>query len=106
MSFLREPRSLRLGFFRELTRRRQPMQLPPIVTESDWQQSHEELLGLFQGRRQLVVYHFWFPPGGPPCGGCTMFADQVGHVAHMNARDTTFVLVSRAPQSEIDAYKR
>jgi predicted dithiol-disulfide oxidoreductase (DUF899 family) len=123
------------------------MQLPPIVSEPEWRQSHEELLakekaatraadalaaerrrqpmmrfstdyrfegpegtvdllGLFRGRRQLVVYHFWLPPGGPPCSGCSMFADQVGHVAHMNARDTTFVLASRAPQAEIEAYKR
>ena len=33
---------------------------------------------LFEGRRQLILYHFWFPPDGEPCGGCSMFTDQVG----------------------------
>jgi hypothetical protein len=42
-------------------------------------------------------YHFWFPPDGEPCDGCSMFADQIGHLAHINARDTWFALVSRAP---------
>jgi predicted dithiol-disulfide oxidoreductase (DUF899 family) len=63
-------------------------------------------LDLFEGRRQLIVYHFWFPPDGQPCGGCTMFADQVAPVAHLNARDTSFALVSRASQAQIEAYKR
>jgi predicted dithiol-disulfide oxidoreductase (DUF899 family) len=63
-------------------------------------------LDLFEGRRQLIVYHFWFPPDGEPCGGCTMFSDQVAPVAHMNARDTSFALVSRASQAQIEAYKR
>jgi hypothetical protein len=63
-------------------------------------------LDLFEGRRQLIVYHFWFPPDGEPCGGCTMFADQVAPVAHLNARDTSFALVSRASQAQIEAYKR
>jgi predicted dithiol-disulfide oxidoreductase (DUF899 family) len=64
------------------------------------------LLDLFEGRRQLIVYHFWFPPGGKPCGGCSMFTDQVGHLAHLHARDTSFALVSRASQAEIEAVKR
>jgi predicted dithiol-disulfide oxidoreductase (DUF899 family) len=63
-------------------------------------------LDLFEGRRQLIVYHFWFPPDGEPCGGCTMFSDQVAPVAHMNARDTSFALVSRASQAQIEAYKK
>jgi predicted dithiol-disulfide oxidoreductase (DUF899 family) len=64
------------------------------------------LLDLFEGRRQLILYHFWFPPEGKPCGGCSMFTDQVGHLAHLNARDTSFALVSRASQPEIEALKR
>ena len=63
-------------------------------------------LDLFEGRRQLIVYHFWFPPDGEPCGGCTMFTDQVAPVAHLNARDTSFALVSPAPQAQIEPYKR
>ncbi len=63
-------------------------------------------LDLFESRRQLIVYHFWFPPEGEPCGGCTMFSDQVTDVAHLHARDTSFALVSTASQEQIDAYKR
>ena len=63
------------------------------------------LADLFEGRRQLLAYHFWFPPDGEPCGGCTMFADQVSPLPHMNARDTSFAMVSRAPQSRIEEYR-
>jgi predicted dithiol-disulfide oxidoreductase (DUF899 family) len=59
------------------------------------------LFDLFQGRRQLIVYRAFFEPGvhGWPdhaCPGCSMVADQVAHVAHLNARDTTLVFASRA----------
>ncbi len=68
------------------------------------------LLDLFAGRRQLVVYRFFFEPGvsGWPdagCSGCSFMADQVGHVSHLNARDTTFANASRAPQDEIERLK-
>jgi predicted dithiol-disulfide oxidoreductase (DUF899 family) len=64
------------------------------------------LLDLFQGRRQLIVYRFFFDPdvdGWPEkgCFGCSLVADQVAHPAHLNARDTTLVWASRAPQAEI-----
>lgn len=64
------------------------------------------LVDLFQGRRQLVLYHFMFPEGeATPCTGCSMFVDQLGHVAHLNARDTSRVLVSRAPLPELEDYR-
>src|SRR5215213_1575474 len=52
------------------------------------------LLDLFAGRRQLIVYRFFYEPGvagwpGSGCRGCSMVADQVAHPAHLNARDTT-----------------
>src|SRR5687767_6591612 len=64
------------------------------------------LVDLFAGRRQLIVYRFFFEPGvaGWPesgCRGCSFVADQVAHLAHLNARDTTLVFVSRAPQADI-----
>lgn len=64
------------------------------------------LLGLFDGRRQLIVYRAFLEPGvhGWPahaCVGCSMVADQVAHLAHLNARDTTLVFASRAPQPDI-----
>src|SRR4051794_22221235 len=65
---------------------------------------------LFEGRRQLVVYRAFFEPGvkGWPdhaCIGCSMVADQVAHVAHLNARDTTLAFASRAPQADIGRVK-
>jgi predicted dithiol-disulfide oxidoreductase (DUF899 family) len=123
------------------------MQLPPIVSEEEWQRSHEALQAkekeatrardalaaerrrqpmtelspeyafegpdgvvtlaeLFQGRRQLILYHFWFPADGEPCAGCSMFADQVSELAHLNARDVSLAFVSPAPQSQIERFKR
>jgi predicted dithiol-disulfide oxidoreductase (DUF899 family) len=69
------------------------------------------LLDLFEGRRQLVLYHFMFAPGveGWPnagCPGCSMFVDQVGHLAHLHVRDTSFCLVSRAPLPKIQRYRK
>jgi predicted dithiol-disulfide oxidoreductase (DUF899 family) len=68
------------------------------------------LLDLFDGRRQLILYHFMFAPGvdGWPtagCPGCSMFVDQVGHLTHLHARDTSFCLVSRAPLAKIKRYR-
>ena len=72
----------------------------------DGPQGQVSLLDLFDGRRQLIVYHFMFAPGGKPCTGCSSFADNIGHLAHLRARDTSLVLVSRAPQTEIQPYKQ
>jgi len=68
------------------------------------------LADLFQGRRQLIVYRAFFEPGvdGWPehaCRGCSMMADHVGNLAHLNARDTTLVYASRAPQPDIERVK-
>jgi predicted dithiol-disulfide oxidoreductase (DUF899 family) len=68
------------------------------------------LSDLFDGRRQLVLYRAFFEPGvhGWPehaCRGCSMIADHVGNLAHLNARDTTLVFVSRAPQADIERLK-
>ena len=71
---------------------------------------------LFDGRRQLIVYRAFYEPGlttyAPggshperACAGCSMVADQVAHPAHLNAKDTTLVFVSRAPQHEIQGLK-
>ena len=65
-----------------------------------------DLPDLFAGRRQLIAYHFMLEPGAAdPCSGCALFADNVGHLAHLRARGTSFALVSRAPQAEIAPFK-
>ncbi|MEU2356727.1 DUF899 domain-containing protein [Streptomyces misionensis] len=64
------------------------------------------LLDLFEGRSQLVVHHFMFAPEwetGCPC--CAAFLDQVGHLAHLRARNTSFAAVSRAPFTRILPFK-
>jgi predicted dithiol-disulfide oxidoreductase (DUF899 family) len=68
------------------------------------------LADLFDGRRQLVVYRAFFEPGvakwpESACPGCSFVADQVANLAHLNARDTTLVFVSRAPQADIERLK-
>jgi predicted dithiol-disulfide oxidoreductase (DUF899 family) len=68
------------------------------------------LLDLFEGRRQLIVYRFFFEPGVANwpeggCRGCSMMADQVAYLAHLNARDTTLAYVARAPQPDIERWK-
>jgi predicted dithiol-disulfide oxidoreductase (DUF899 family) len=92
-------------------RRRQPM----VKIEKDYvfegPSGKASLLDLFGGRRQLILYHFMFAPGvdGWPeagCDGCSFFVDQIGHLAHLHARDTSFVLVSRAPFANIQKYKQ
>jgi predicted dithiol-disulfide oxidoreductase (DUF899 family) len=61
----------------------------------------------FEGRRQLLLYHFMFGPNQDVgCDGCSMFVDQIGHLAHMHSRDTSFVLVSRAALAKIAPYKQ
>jgi predicted dithiol-disulfide oxidoreductase (DUF899 family) len=65
------------------------------------------LLDLFEGRSQLLLYHFMFGPNHDAgCNGCSMFVDQIGDLAHLHARDTSFALVSRAPIAKIEAYRK
>ncbi|MEU6142220.1 DUF899 domain-containing protein [Streptomyces sp. NPDC047081] len=61
---------------------------------------------LFEGRAQLVVYHFMFAPEWDAgCRSCSAFLDQIGHLAHLKARGTTFAAVSRAPYTKILPFK-
>src|ERR687888_837442 len=64
------------------------------------------LLDFFEGRTQLLLYHFMFGPNQEAgCDGCSMVLDQLGHLAHFHARDTSFAAVSRAPVAKIEAYR-
>src|SRR2546429_5591183 len=91
-------------------RRRMPCLAVEKEYEFDGPKGKASLLDLFDGRRQLIVYRAFFEPGvsGWPehaCIGCSMVADQVAHLAHLNARDTTLAFVSRAPQTDIERVK-
>ncbi len=92
-------------------RRRQPMVKIEEEYVFEGPGGAASLLDLFEGRRQLLLYHFMFAPGvgGWPdagCPGCSMFVDQIGHLAHIHARDTSFALVSRAPLASIEGYRK
>ena len=91
-------------------RRRMPWVAVEKKYEFEGPKGKASLLDLFDGRRQLVLYRAFFEPGvvGWPehaCVGCSMLADQVAHPAHLNARDTTLVFASRAPQKDIERLK-
>jgi predicted dithiol-disulfide oxidoreductase (DUF899 family) len=91
-------------------RRRMPWQAIEKDYVFEGPNGRASLLDLFEGRRQLIVYRFFYDPdvdGWPErgCGGCSFLADQVSHLAHLNARDTTLAFVSRAPQDRIQTLK-
>jgi predicted dithiol-disulfide oxidoreductase (DUF899 family) len=74
----------------------------------DGPKGKETLAELFDGRSQLIVYHFMLGPGwGEGCKSCSYLADHFdGANRHLPHRDVTFVVISRAPLSEIEAYQR
>lgn len=85
--------------------------LPMVPVEKDYTFSGPDgelsLIDLFHGRRQLIVYSAMLEPGATPCEGCSMVMDNIGHnLAHVQARDTTFVFTSPAPQDEITALQQ
>jgi predicted dithiol-disulfide oxidoreductase (DUF899 family) len=84
--------------------------LPMVKIEKDYAfegpHGKPSLKDLFDGRLQLVVYHFMFDPAWDKgCSGCTGFVDALGDLSLLNERDTTFVVVSRAPLAKLEAYK-
>jgi predicted dithiol-disulfide oxidoreductase (DUF899 family) len=106
---------------KELTRRsdelaRQRQELPWVRIDREYafqtNEGTKTLTELFDGRSQLLVYHFMFgttvegwPEAG--CPGCSYTADTLdGAVVHLPHRDVTFVAVSRAPLERLNAYKR
>ena len=87
-------------------RRRMPWMAVEKAYRFEGAHGELSLLDMFEGRRQLIVYRAFFEPGvfGWPehaCRGCSLGADQVAHLAHLNARDTTLAYASRAPQQDI-----
>jgi len=94
----------------ELARRRRELPWVPVETEYRFETEHGEktLADLFDGRSQLVVYHFMFgPPYALGCPVCTSIADTLSpQVPHLRARDTNLLLSSRAPLDKLIAFKQ
>lgn len=108
-------RKAHLAHEKEATRmldrlRAERRRLPMVKLDKDYAfegpQGRVSLLQLFEGRRQLIVYHFMFAPDWEKgCPGCSGFVDAIGDLSMLAARDTRFVLVSRAPLAKLEAYK-
>jgi len=84
--------------------------LPMVAITKDYTfhgpEGERSLADLFEGHRQLIVYHFMFGDDwAAGCTGCSMFVDSLPHPAHLRARDTNLVLVSRAPLDRLLAYR-
>ncbi|HET6565641.1 MAG TPA: DUF899 domain-containing protein [Xanthomonadales bacterium] len=82
--------------------------LPRVRIEKDYELTGPNgkvgLLDLFEGRKQLIVYHFMYGPDAQnPCTGCSMMVDNMGHISHLHARDTSLVLVARSPYERLAA---
>ena len=101
---------------KELTRRgdaltRKRRELPWVAVEKDYRfetsDGEKTLAELFDGRSQLMIYHFMFgPPYDAGCPVCTSITDTLDRqVAHLKARDTTLLLASRAPLERLHTYR-
>lgn len=101
---------------KEFTRRRDRLnanrrRLPMVKIEKEYEFEGPDgkagLPDLFEGRRQLIVYHFMFDPDWEKgCPSCSFLTDNIGHLAHLHARNTSLALVSRAPLKKLLAYKK
>src|ERR1700747_1950059 len=94
----------------ELSRERRELPWEKVEKQYAFQgpKGKETLAQLFDGRSQLVVYHFMLGPGWKEgCPSCSFLADSFDGIRiHIAQRDTTFVVISRAPYSEIEAFKK
>jgi len=88
-------------------RRRLPMVRLEKNYLFDTPEGQKSLGDLFEGRHQLIVYHFMFDPAWDKgCPGCTGYVDALGDLSMLAQRDTTFALSSRAPLAKLEAYKK
>jgi predicted dithiol-disulfide oxidoreductase (DUF899 family) len=87
-------------------RRQLPMREVTVDYRFTGPDGEVSLADVFEGRRQLVVYHFMFQPEWDAgCPSCSFIVDGIGHLAHLHARDTTLALISRAPYPQLAAYR-
>jgi predicted dithiol-disulfide oxidoreductase (DUF899 family) len=87
-------------------RRRLPMVKLEKVYTFEGSNGSVTLTDLFEGRIQLIIYHFMFAPEWEKgCMGCTGYVNALGDLSMLNQRNTTFAMVSRAPLPKLEAYK-
>lgn len=84
--------------------------LPMVKLDKEYlfegQDGKASLFDLFDGCRQLIIYHFMFDPSwNEGCMGCSFVVDNIGHLAHLHARDTSLAIVSRAPLARSEPFK-
>ncbi len=102
-----EKRHTRAGDALAAKRRRLPMVRVDPSHRLSGEHADVQLIDLFEGRRQLVVYHFMFGADWDAgCDGCSWVTDAMSHPAHLHARDVSLALVSRAPVQKIQDYRR
>jgi predicted dithiol-disulfide oxidoreductase (DUF899 family) len=104
---VKEKEHMRAGDALAAERRRLPM----VRIDKDYvlegPNGPARLVDLFEGRRQLLIYNFMFGPNQDVgCDGCSLVADQIVHLAHLHARDTSFAFVSRAPFEKLEGYRQ
>jgi predicted dithiol-disulfide oxidoreductase (DUF899 family) len=76
-------------------------------TTPDGEEESVSLSDLFEGRQQLVIYHFMYDPASEAgCSNCSVVGDSISSLEHLHARSTSLVVVSRAPMEKIIAYKK
>lgn len=88
----------------------QRRRLPMVKVEKSYsfesKKGKRTLVQLFDGRKQLIVYHFMFgPENSEGCPGCTSFIDALGDLSMLAEKDTTFVVISRAPLEKLNEFK-
>lgn len=100
----REKQLTRLGDRLSAERRRLPMVRIEKEYTFEGPDGRKSLRDLFEGRHQLIVYHFMFDPAWEKgCPGCTGYVDALGDLSLLHERDTTFILISRAPFPKLAA---
>jgi predicted dithiol-disulfide oxidoreductase (DUF899 family) len=85
--------------------------LPMVRMEKDYTfegpEGQMKLIDLFQGRRQLIVYHFMYDPAWEKaCAGCTGFVKDLPNLEELHKRETSLAVIGRAPQAKLEAYRR
>jgi predicted dithiol-disulfide oxidoreductase (DUF899 family) len=101
---------------KELSRQRDALaaerrKLPMVAIEKEYvfqgPKGRRTLAELFEGHRQLLVYHFMFEPDADEgCPACSLVADNFGGLVHLPARDTAFAVISRAPIDKIERFRK